>query len=76
MIGVIALAGISIGNSIILLEYVEELRHEGMDMRDALPLASKTRLKPIFLTSVTAIIGALMIIGDPVWSGLAWSIIR
>lgn len=76
MIGVIALAGISIGNSIILLEYVEELRHKGMDMRDALPLASKTRLKPIFLTSVTAIIGALMIIGDPVWSGLAWSIIR
>lgn len=75
MIWVIALAGISIGNSIILLEYFEELVHKGMNFKDALVKAWVTRLKPIFLTSSTAIIWALMILWDPVWSGLAWSII-
>lgn len=75
MIGVIALAGISIGNSIILLEYFEELIHKWMNLKDSLVLSWVTRLKPIFLTSITAVIGALMIIGDPVWSWLAWSII-
>jgi multidrug efflux pump subunit AcrB len=75
MIGVIALAGISIWNSIILLEYFEELVHKGMDLKDALIKAWVTRLKPIFLTSSTAIIWALMILWDPVWSWLAWSII-
>lgn len=51
MIGVIALAGISIGNSIILLEYFEELEHQGLSLQQALIKAGATRLKPIFLTS-------------------------
>jgi multidrug efflux pump subunit AcrB len=76
MIGVIALAGIAVGNSIILLEYVEELRHEGMSLAEALIKASYIRLKPIALTSLTAIFGALMIIGDPVRSGLGWALVR
>lgn len=75
MIWVIALAWISIWNSIIFLEYFEELQHQWLWLEESLVMAWITRLKPIFLTSATAIIGALMIIGDPVWSWLAWSII-
>lgn len=76
MIWVIALAGISVWNSIILLEYFEELRHKWMSLWKALVKACNIRLKPIVLTSITAILWAFMIIDDPVWSWLAWALIR
>lgn len=75
MIGVIALAGIAVNNSIILLEYIQQLQKEGRPMVDALVEASVTRFRPIMLTSLTTILGSLTIVSDPVWAGLAWAIV-
>jgi len=75
MIGVIALAGIVVNNAIIYLEYVNELKEDGVPLRQALVSAGRTRLLPILLTSVTTILGSLTIVSDPVWEGLAWAII-
>ncbi|MFC1644430.1 efflux RND transporter permease subunit [Patescibacteria group bacterium] len=74
MIGVIALSGIVVNNAIILLEYLGDLRKEGMDIKSALLEAGETRFMPILLTSATTILGSLTIISDPVWAGLAWAI--
>ena len=75
MIGVIALAGIVVNNAIIYLEYLFSLRKEKRPLKESLILAGRTRLLPIMLTSVTTILGSLTIVSDPVWEGLAWSII-
>ena len=75
MIGVIALAGIVVKNAIIYLAYLDELKERGMGLNAALMEAGRVRLLPIFLTSMTAILGSLTIIADPVWEGLAWAII-
>ncbi len=75
MIGVIALAGIAVNNSIILLEYLNGLKYKRMDLDEALVEACATRLRPIALTTVTTMLGSMTILGDPVWSGLAWAII-
>lgn len=75
MIGVIALAGIVVKNAIIYLTYLDELKEQNMPLNEALMKAGKVRLLPIILTSLTAILGSLTIISDPVWEGLAWAII-
>jgi multidrug efflux pump subunit AcrB len=64
-----------VNNAIMYLEYLEILRDKGMALNEALILAGKTRLRPILLTSATTILGNLTIVSDPVWSGLAWSIV-
>ncbi len=75
MIGVIALSGLSVKNAIIYLEYLEPLKRAGRPIREALVETGRIRLLPITLTSLAAILGSLTIITDPVWEGLAWSII-
>ncbi len=75
MIGVIALAGIVVNNAIILVEYLNGFKGRGIDVKDALVEAGATRMRPIILTSLTTILGSLTIVGDPVWAGLAWSIV-
>ncbi len=75
LIGFIALIGIVVNNAIIFLEYVEQAVAKGSTFRQALIAAGETRLRPILLTSLTTILGSLTIVGDPVWSGLAWSIV-
>ncbi len=75
LIGFIALLGIVVNNAIIYLEYLDQLRASGMDLLDALVEAGEKRLRPIFLTSLTTVLGSMTIAADPVWSGLAWSII-
>lgn len=75
MIGVIALAGIVVKNAIIYLTYLDELKEKGMGLNASLMEAGRVRLLPILLTSLTAILGSLTIITDPVWEGLAWAII-
>jgi multidrug efflux pump subunit AcrB len=73
MIGVIALAGIAVNNSIILLEYLNGLKDR--PLIEALIQAGTTRFRPILLTTVTTILGSLTIAGDPVWAGLAFAIV-
>ena len=75
MIGVIALAGIVVWNAIMMIEYINILKANKASIEDAVLSAAYTRAKPIILTSLTTIFWAMTIIGDPVWSGLARSII-
>ena len=76
MIGMIALAGIVVRNSIILIDFIERIRAKpGMSLAEALIEAGAIRLRPIFLTAGAAMFGALVIILDPIFSGLAWSFI-
>lgn len=74
MIGAIALGGIVVGNAIIMLDYVTQLREGGASWEDAVVEGSKKRVVPVLLTSAAAVLGSIVIAADPVWSGLAWSI--
>ncbi len=76
MIGMIALAGIVVRNSIILIDFIERIRtRANVTLADALIEAGAIRLRPIFLTAGAAMFGAFVIILDPIFSGLAWSFI-
>jgi multidrug efflux pump subunit AcrB len=75
MIGVIALAGIAVNNSIILLEYLNSLKEQNIPLEEALLEAGVTRFRPIMLTTITTILGSLTIISDPVWAGLAYALV-
>ena len=72
MIGFIALAGIIVRNSILLVDFI---RGEGEVTVDSLIRAGTIRFKPIFLTAVAAMIGAVVILADPIFQGLAISLL-
>ena len=72
MIGFIALAGIIVRNSILLVDFI---RGEGAVTVDSLIRAGTIRFKPIFLTAVAAMIGAVVILADPIFQGLAISLL-
>jgi multidrug efflux pump subunit AcrB len=75
MIGMIALAGIVVRNSIILIDFVQSRLAEGSDPRQAVLDSGVQRLRPIVLTALAAMLGAWPITLDPIFSGLAWSLI-
>lgn len=75
MIGMIALAGIIVRNSILLVDFINEQIRAGMDLKEAVITASAVRTKPIVLTALAAMIGAFFIIDDPIFGGLAVSLI-
>lgn len=75
MIGFIALAGIIVRNSILLVDFIRHARADGKALRDALLEAGATRFKPIFLTAAAAVIGAAFILTDPIFQGLAISMV-
>ncbi|MBF0253640.1 MAG: efflux RND transporter permease subunit [Candidatus Omnitrophica bacterium] len=76
MIGVIALSGIVVNNAIILMEYIQQLSAEKKaPYHEVIVEACKIRVRPIVLTSLTTVLGTLMIASDPVWAGLAWSVV-
>jgi len=75
MIGMIALAGIVVRNSLILVEFIHLALSEGKSLDDALLQAGAVRMRPIFLTAGTTLLGNLVITLDPIFSGLAWAII-
>jgi len=74
MIGMIALAGIVVRNSLILVEFITLARSQGMSVKAALLAAGSTRMRPVLLTAGTTLLGNLVIILDPVFSGLALAI--
>ncbi|MCX7978561.1 MAG: efflux RND transporter permease subunit, partial [Bdellovibrionaceae bacterium] len=59
MIGIIALAGVVVNNAIVLIDYTNKLREQGMQKVPSILLAARTRLRPIFLTSFTTVAGLL-----------------
>ncbi|MCB2155293.1 efflux RND transporter permease subunit [bacterium] len=75
MIGMIALAGIVVRNSLILVEFIHQALREGMELEEALVQAGAIRMRPVFLTAGTTLLGNLVITLDPIFNGLAWSII-
>jgi len=75
MIGFIALAGIIVRNSILLVDFIRARRAHGDALRAALIEAGATRFKPIFLTAAAAVIGAAFILTDPIFQGLAISLV-
>jgi multidrug efflux pump subunit AcrB len=75
MIGMIALAGIVVRNSIILIDFIRHRQQEGVRLEDAIVESGVQRLRPIVLTAGAAMLGAWPITLDPIFSGLAWSLI-
>ncbi|HEY6599133.1 MAG TPA: efflux RND transporter permease subunit [Pseudomonadales bacterium] len=75
MIGMIALAGIVVRNSLILIEFIEHERERGTPIDTALLRAGAMRARPVLLTAGTSVLGNLVITLDPIFSGLAWAII-
>jgi multidrug efflux pump subunit AcrB len=74
MIGFIALAGIIVRNSILLVDFIQGKR-ETMPLRQVLLEAGAIRFKPIILTALAAMIGAAVILADPIFQGLAISLL-
>ncbi|MGB5746810.1 MAG: efflux RND transporter permease subunit [Desulfobacterales bacterium] len=75
MIGMIALAGIVVRNSLILIEFIHMSLREGKNLQEALLQAGAVRMRPIFLTAGTTLLGNMVITLDPIFNGLAWAII-
>ena len=75
MIGMIALAGIIVRNSILLVDFIRQQIREGMALREAIIQSAAVRAKPIALTGLAAMLGALFILDDPIFNGLAISLI-
>ncbi len=75
MIGVIALAGIVVRNSLLLIDFILEYRKAGHTLEEAVLAAGVTRLRPILLTAFAIILGTFIMVFDPVFGGLAVSLI-
>jgi multidrug efflux pump subunit AcrB len=75
MIGFIALAGIIVRNSILLIDFIRHGAGQGKSLREILLQAGSVRFKPILLTALSAMIGAATILVDPIFQGLAISLL-
>ncbi|MDT8408443.1 MAG: efflux RND transporter permease subunit [Wenzhouxiangellaceae bacterium] len=75
MIGMIALAGIIVRNSILLVVFIQQLLDEGETLQNAVIKAGAVRFKPIALTAISAMVGAAFILADPIFNGLSISLI-
>ncbi len=75
MIGMIALAGIIVRNSILLVDFIELQVSQGVDFKQAVMQSAAVRAQPIALTGLAAMIGAFFILDDPIFNGLAISLI-
>lgn len=75
MIGMIALAGIIVRNSILLVDYIQQQVAQGIALQQAVVHASAVRARPIILTGLAAMLGAFFILDDPIFGGLAVALI-
>ena len=75
MIGMIALAGIIVRNSILLVDFINLQVRQGVDFKHAIVHSAVTRAQPIVLTGLAAMLGAFFILDDPIFNGLAISLI-
>ncbi|HSA56149.1 MAG TPA: efflux RND transporter permease subunit [Gemmatimonadaceae bacterium] len=75
MIGMIALAGIIVRNSILLVDFIQLAQARGRSLRDAVIEAGSVRFRPIALTAAAVVIGGLVMVFDPIFQGLAMSLI-
>ncbi len=75
MIGVIALAGIVVRNSLLLIDFILDYRARGFSLEESVAQAGAVRLRPILLTALAIMFGSAIMITDPVFGGLAVSLI-
>jgi multidrug efflux pump subunit AcrB len=75
MIGMIALAGIIVRNSILLVDFIRIQVEQGVKLEEAVVRSAATRAQPIILTGLAAMLGAFFILDDPIFNGLAISLI-
>ncbi|MGQ0502216.1 MAG: efflux RND transporter permease subunit [Panacagrimonas sp.] len=75
MVGVIALAGIVVRNSLLIIDFVLDYQGRGLSVRDAVLEAGSVRLRPIVLTGLAIMLGSAVMLADPVFGGLAISLI-
>jgi len=75
MIGMIALAGIIVRNSILLVDAIQQQTAVGVALEQAVVHASAIRARPIILTALAAMLGAMFILDDPIFGGLAVALI-
>jgi multidrug efflux pump subunit AcrB len=75
MIGFIALAGIMVRNSVLLIDFVDQTLERGATLGEAVLEAGAVRFRPILLTAGTVVVGALVILFDPIFEGLAISLL-
>jgi multidrug efflux pump subunit AcrB len=75
MIGMIALAGIVVRNSIILIDFIRHHLDRGVPLKEAVLRSGAVRFRPIVFTALAAMFGSWVITLDPIFSGLAWSFI-
>jgi len=75
MIGMIALAGIIVRNSIQLVDFINLQVRAGLPLKEAVVASAITRAQPILLTGLAAMLGAFFILDDPIFNGLAISLI-
>ncbi len=75
MIGFIALAGVMVRNGVLLLDFVGLARERGLPLKEAIIESGAVRTRPIVLTAGTVVVGAIVILFDPIFQGLAISLI-
>ncbi|SCC95604.1 Acriflavin resistance protein [Thiomonas sp. X19] len=75
MIGVIALAGVVVRNSLLLIDFILDYRARGYSLQESVAQAGAVRLRPILLTALAIIFGSAVMVSDPVFGGLAVSLI-
>ncbi len=80
LVGLVMLVGIAVNNGIVLVDYINQQRHKGMELYEAVEIGSKARLRPVLMTALTTILGMVplaieMGAGSETWSPLARSVI-
>ncbi|MDO9038463.1 MAG: efflux RND transporter permease subunit, partial [Lutibacter sp.] len=74
-IGMIALAGVMVRNSVLLIDFIEIRLNDGIPLKQAIIDAGAVRTTPILLTTGAVVIGASIILFDPIFQGLAISLV-
>lgn len=75
MIGMVALAGVVIRNSLLIIDFIHDYQQQGHELREAVKLAGAVRLRPILLTALAVILGTMIMYRDPLFAGMATSLI-
>ncbi len=75
MIGVIALAGVVVRNSLLLIDFIQDYQRQGYALDEAVREAGAIRLRPIMLTTLAIVLGTAIMVPDPVFGGLAIALI-
>jgi HAE1 family hydrophobic/amphiphilic exporter-1 len=80
LVGIVMLVGIAVNNGIVLVDYINQQRHHGMELYEAVEFGSKARMRPVLMTALTTILGMVPLAielgsGSEMWSPLARAVI-